>query len=55
MKDDKSWSKAELFSRPINNEENNANNLDITLEIDELIFANQTIEIENNKTFKSKK
>jgi flagellar motor protein MotB len=24
LKDDKSWSKAELFSRPINNEENNA-------------------------------
>ena len=37
-----------------NNEENNATNLDITLEIDELIFANQTIEIENNKTFEWK-
>ena len=37
-----------------NNEENNATNLDITLEIDELVFANQTIEIENNKTFEWK-
>ncbi len=34
-----------------NYEENNVTDLNVTLEIEEVEFANQTIEIENNKTF----
>ena len=34
-----------------NNEENNVTNLDVTLEIEGTEFANQTIEIETNRTF----
>ena len=34
-----------------NNEESNVTNLNVTLEIEGAEFANQTIEIENNKTF----
>jgi len=37
-----------------NNEENNVTNLDVILEIEEMEFANQTIEIGTNKTFEWK-